>query len=804
VRLQLKWHHQFQFAGYYAAKEKGYYQATGLDVDIIPGKPGDDPAQKVLQGEAEFGVGSTELLLLREQGRPLVTLAVIFQHSPLALMTLKQSSLQSIHDLAGRKVMIEPGSAELYAYLQKEGLTSDKFTLIPHTFHAQDLLAGTVDAMSVYVTDEPFDLNKAKQEYQLYSPRSNGIDFYGDNLFTTESQLKLKPEMVKAFRAATLKGWEYAMQHQEELVQLIYSRYSQRHSIEHLRFEARQMEPLLQASLVEIGHMNPGRWRHIADTYAGLGMMKPGFDFKGFLYDPNPTPPDLKWLYGILFAVVSLLLIVTLVAIRFVRLSSAYTRSIAEQKRIEESLRFREAKYRVLTENMKDVVWTLDTQTMRFLYVSPSVLKLRGYTPEEIITESLDASLTPEAAILIKSLIRQRIDENSANNFPSDVFYTNIAEQPCKDGTIVWTEVITNYYLNEETGHVEIQGVTRDITERKKAEEKLQEANHRLEALSITDALTDIANRRHFDTVLVQEHARHARSGVEFSLILLDIDHFKAFNDNYGHVKGDECLRLVGRVLTACAIRPADLAARYGGEEFACILPETDSCGAIIIAEKIRRGIQALAIPHKASSAAECVTASLGVITQLCVAGEPIEGILAKADELLYRAKSSGRNRVEYFAAHDITMPSGAEEISGNFVRLTWEESFCSGNLTIDTQHRSLFNVSNKLLEAVLSERSSTEISDIITQLLDDVSQHFHDEQMILETASFPGLNQHVIEHAKLLAKGFELSEQFKAATLSVGDVFQFLVSDVVMVHMLGADRQYFPFIRENPRGVSP
>ncbi len=192
------------------------------------------------------------------------------------------------------------------------------------------------------------------------------------------------------------------------------------------------------------------------------------------------------------------------------------------------------------------------------------------------------------------------------------------------------------------------------------SDKALEESNRKLEVLSTTDALTGLANRRHFDEVLALEQARHARSGAKLSLILLDIDHFKAFNDNYGHVKGDECLRLVGRILSECAIRPADLAARYGGEEFACILPETDNSGAVIIAEKIRRGIEALAIPHKASSAAKCVTASFGVITPPCTAGQPADEILVKVDELLYRAKSSGRNRVE-FVAHDIALASPHE-----------------------------------------------------------------------------------------------------------------------------------------------
>lgn len=338
VKLQLKWQHQFQFAGYYAALEQGYYKAAGLDVEIIPSQPDKDSTQQVLQGKAEFGVGSTELLLLREQGKPIVVLAVIFQHSPLALLTLKTGALQNIHDLVGRKIMIEPGASELYAYLNKEGISSDKFTLIPHGFHTNDLLDGSVDAMSAYVTDEPFELATKGLNYLLYSPRSTGIDFYGDNLFTTENLIKQNPKMVKTFLEASLKGWEYAMKHQEELIQLIYSVYSQRHSIEHLRFEAERMTHLLQTNLVEIGHMNPGRWKHIAETYAELGMMRSDFDLKGFLYEPNPPPPDLRWLYLYTVLVTLIIAFVSATAIYIYRINAKLRLEIIERKQVEEEL----------------------------------------------------------------------------------------------------------------------------------------------------------------------------------------------------------------------------------------------------------------------------------------------------------------------------------------------------------------------------------------------------------------------------------------------------------------------------------
>lgn len=331
-----------------------------------------------------------------------------------------------------------------------------------------------------------------------------------------------------------------------------------------------------------------------------------------------------------------------------------------------------------------------------------------------------------------------------------------------------------------------------EITERKRAEKALEESRREFEALSLTDGLTGIANRRSFDEVLAREYARHSRSGAELSLILLDIDHFKSFNDCYGHVSGDECLRQIAQVIADCAGRPADLAARYGGEEFACILPETDSSGALAIARKIHRDIIALAVPHKESNVADYVTASLGVVTVRCTAEGSVTDVIAQVDELLYLAKASGRNRVEFAASGTV-----GQYTKDHFVQLAWKDSFCCGNQLIDSQHKTLFNIANELLDAVISTHPVTEISAIITKLLDEVSQHFHDEEVILKEVGFPGISQHAEEHAKLLEKGLELSREFKASTLTVGDVFQFLANEVVMVHMLGSDREFFPFIKE-------
>ncbi len=285
VTLQLKWKHQFQFAGYYAAIEKGYYREAGLDVALREAQPDEVTADAVLNGQAEFGIASSDLVLLRGAGKPVVVLAPIFQHSPLIFLVPEDSGMTSIHDLKGRPVMLETHAEELLAYLMTEGLSPQDVTLVPHTSDVSKILDGTVSAMSAYLTDEPFLLEQSGIRYLWFTPRSAGIDFYGDTLFTTEKQVKKHPDRVRRFREASLKGWDYALRHPEEMVDLILSQYSRRHSREHLLFEAEKTAKLILPDVVEVGYSNPGRWRHIAQTYTTSDMMPHDFSTSGFLYE---------------------------------------------------------------------------------------------------------------------------------------------------------------------------------------------------------------------------------------------------------------------------------------------------------------------------------------------------------------------------------------------------------------------------------------------------------------------------------------------------------------------------------------
>lgn len=337
VVLQLKWTHAFQFAGYYAAKAKGFYRDAGLEVEIRQAKPGLDVPGTVLTGEAQYGVGTSSLLLERQAGKPLVVLAAIFQHSPLVLIAREQESAQAVHDLIGKRVMIEPQSDELIAYLKQVSVPIEQLQLLQHSFNPQDLIEGRVDAISAYVTNERYYLDKIQFPYHLYTPRSAGIDFYGDNLFTSEQEISNHPQRVKAFRAASLKGWRYAMNNQQEIAELIHKQYSDHHPLDFYLYEAQQMETLLQPLLVDPGYMSLGRWQHIKDTYVELEMMDADFPLEDFLYNAD-TQVDMRLVYGSAIAALLVVLIAATIVFYIMRTNRRLDLALAQSRAAQQQI----------------------------------------------------------------------------------------------------------------------------------------------------------------------------------------------------------------------------------------------------------------------------------------------------------------------------------------------------------------------------------------------------------------------------------------------------------------------------------
>lgn len=324
VRLQLKWKHQFQFAGYYAAKEKGFYRDRGIDVEIIEEGNGNEPVKNVMEGRAEFGIGNSDLLIDRSKGNKVVLLAPIFQHSPYIFITKKSSRIDSIYKFVGKKVALEKNAAGLLTYLKYQGVPLEKLNIVTHSFSTEDLINDKIDVMSGYSTDEVYDLQSKNIEFNIFSPVESGVDFYGDSLFTSESYLKNNRKTVEKFLEASIEGWKYALNNRKEIAELIYSDYTQRHSIKQLMAESDEMIKLIIPQVVEVGYCNKDRWYKIADSYRDVGLVKSKIDFEGFFYERAAESIEKKLFYPLCF----LLFISVFLAI----LSSVLIKIVKEKK----------------------------------------------------------------------------------------------------------------------------------------------------------------------------------------------------------------------------------------------------------------------------------------------------------------------------------------------------------------------------------------------------------------------------------------------------------------------------------------
>ena len=355
VVVQLRWKHHFQFAGYYAAAVKGFYREAGLKAELREGWGNSVAVDEVLKGGADFGVTGPEILYRRLLGDPLVVLAAIFQHSAHALVARRDSGITVPADLIGRKVSWSTKwDPDLQAMFRHEGISLDQLVIIPDKWNFDDFVTGKIDALSCYTTTEVYRLKSLKVPYTMIHPVNYGIDFYGDCLFTSERQIADHRKRVANFRIASLKGWEYAMDHVEEMIDIILRNFGGRdHGLtrEQLRFEADAMRRLIFPDLVEMGHMNPERWRRIADTYADVGMVDRSYSLHGFIYEPNPVPDTgwVGWLAGGAAALALLAASVIFLNIRLRQVVQARTRELegknatllqenAERKRVEGAL----------------------------------------------------------------------------------------------------------------------------------------------------------------------------------------------------------------------------------------------------------------------------------------------------------------------------------------------------------------------------------------------------------------------------------------------------------------------------------
>lgn len=466
-------------------------------------------------------------------------------------------------------------------------------------------------------------------------------------------------------------------------------------------------------------------------------------------------------------------------------------RDVTELKEIEELLQENKKKFETIaTSSASWEAWFDEKGIM--VWTNDLVQMITGLTVEESYNKE----------DIMKSILisdeKEVLDDKFKAVMEAKQGGSSEARITTKDGSCKWILINWRAVINENGHFKGYRTSVVDITDKKRAEiaakelsEQLKKEKEVAERNSLTDGMTGLANRRYLDEQIMLEYFRMKRTGEKLSIIMLDVDFFKLYNDAYGHLQGDECLKMVAKVLKTTIKRATDIAARYGGEEFVVLLPDTDEIGAIKVAETIRANVEAMKMEHKDSKISDVVTVSIGVATFDKHSLVAPENLVQKADEALYEAKNSGRNKV---------MPR-AEELkildSSDFLKVVWSSKFESGHEGIDAQHKELFDDSNEIFETILSIKTKEEQLESLMKIMDDLKEHFDYEEEVLREIGYPEVNYHAVSHMNLINNAKLFIDKFQKDEVEIIEVLNFIIFEVIADHLYREDRLYFPYLEK-------
>lgn len=519
VRLQLKWYHQFQFAGYYAAQAKGFYRDEGLDVEIVEADMERSSIDRVVSGDAQYGVGDAEIVIARLHGKPLVALATIFQHPAHVLLSKKSSHIRSPADLVGKRIMLansEWQDPQHRALLRKHGIDLQEVTILPHRGQLEDLLEDRVDVISAYATVEPLRMAELGIDASMLMAMDFGVDFYGDTLFTTEAELKAHPNRAEAFVRASLKGWKYALANPHEISQLILQMPSARQpppSTQQLMYEAREMERFILPEMIELGRMSRARWDFIAHTFAELGLVEPGYSLDGFLWKDGDeaTNPLVNWfMAGALFTGVAagLVLLWNLQIRRRVReRTQALHEEVRQRRMVEMELQSSQEQVR-LTFHSASAGIAMTSVDGQFLLVNPAFCEIVGYSEDEL-KKMHCRDLNDGRNDLDAWKNRQRLLEGKIDRSVVEKRYTT------KSGRSVWVRISASLIKGPDGSPRNLIKVVENIEQQKRQETLQVEQRHLLERIAAGAVLDDVL----LATVTLLEEQY---PDLMFSIMLLD------------------------------------------------------------------------------------------------------------------------------------------------------------------------------------------------------------------------------------------------------------------------------------------
>lgn len=291
VTIQLSWLNQFQFAGYYMAKEKGFYEELGLDVEIKPFEFGIDIPKDVNDGKIDFAVGRETLILERIKNPNIVALYALFQSTPLILMSTKESGINHINDFSNKRIMTtidDASEVSLKAMIASNKIKLENLTFLKHTHNIDDLINKNTDVISAYISKSPYILQEKGVEYNIFDPKKYDFDMYSDMLYTNQNLINYDLNTVLLFKKASLKGWEYAYSNFEESVDVICDKYNtQNLEKEELLYEAKELKKLSYFKTSNLGEIRKDKMQRIYDLYNVMGLIPSAIDLDNFIFDIN-------------------------------------------------------------------------------------------------------------------------------------------------------------------------------------------------------------------------------------------------------------------------------------------------------------------------------------------------------------------------------------------------------------------------------------------------------------------------------------------------------------------------------------
>ncbi|GAC1592079.1 MAG: hypothetical protein NVS3B19_13470 [Ginsengibacter sp.] len=486
VTLQLKWWHQFQFAGYYAAQIQGYYQEEKLKVNIVQGDIVHSPLNEVVNSHADFGVSGCDIIVDYAKGAKVVVLNAIFQHSPYVILSLKKNKISTPSDLIGKRIMASDGQGwvQLEAMLLKEGVPLDSLKIVQHTFNNDDLINGKADAMTAYSSVEVNQLKSRGIDINAIVPSTYGIDFYGDVLFTRQSLLNTNPTLVESFRKASLKGWEYAMKHPEQLADYILTLKGVKErgeTKETLLAEASEMKKLILPDVIEIGHMNEGRWDNILKVHQSLSLISKVISLDNFIYNPvkSSSTQFFKLLLKIGIASLFVFIGIIIYSVSLKRAVSRRTDELLsetnEKNKVKINLYKSEERLEMATKAAGIGIWDWDIMKGNS-YFSDIWLSILGYEPGDIQADykSFVDLIHPEDQSMLLEHLNNHVDGKTET-------YEVIFRLKTKDNRWKWILSLSKASERDENGKAtRLIGIHMDFSDIKQKELELSQLSKNL------------------------------------------------------------------------------------------------------------------------------------------------------------------------------------------------------------------------------------------------------------------------------------------------------------------------------------